>query len=339
MLYANIYLYFLYFIARIRKILRTKNFDVIFVCGFHGESGGSQAIANIANILSLKINVGFVSYGTSPYNHLLDKSVTILTDYNYDTKTFITDLSINIEDLLAIKRRRKRILTSIHGFKNKAHQLSEKHVESVLKLTDAVHFVSDYQASSFSLQPSVYKVIPNTAKRIYKSKQTNNIGSVGNLNNVEKRAEETIEIGMLSKAEKIHLWFREPIVDSDSGKVIYHPKELNKSKIYNSFDVLVFMSEMETFGLVIIEAMSAGIPCVLPPLEVFQQFSSCPGVRILHSRDSNEASEIVNELLDNKLLYRDEIISFFESHYSEEAVVNQWLEYLSEVQNKPEKAL
>ena len=156
---------------------------------------------------------------------------------------------------------------------------------------------------------------------------TNNVGSVGNLSDVRKNADQSIKIALASKADAIHLWsIKQDIWHHE--RVVTHSWETDKEKIYNSFDVLVFMSELETFGLVVIEAMSAGIPCMLSDIPVFKQFEQCPGVVIIDAVKETYAPEILNELLANKAELSHEMFHYFDKTYSEKAIFSKWNELI-----------
>ena len=66
-----------------------------------------------------------------------------------------------------------------------------------------------------------------------------------------------MRIALKSNADCIHLWSLEE--DRwNNPRVKVHSWESDKDKIYDSFDVLVFMSLEETFGMVVIEAADPG---------------------------------------------------------------------------------
>lgn len=327
---------FVYFYsAHTRGLIQDKSRSnqITFICGFHGDSGGPQAIANIANLLSEQYQVAFISKPVSSYNTRLVKKIQIRSKIDNNCPIYITDLSIDIKTMSQLKKRKKKIIITIHGFKNKSHQLSQDHIEEALKLADMVHFVSDIQQSSYKLPTDKYFIIPNTSNPILKTKLTNNIGSVGNLNDSDKGVEQTISIGLKSNAEKIHLWFKDRDPNMDSNRIICHDIERNKQKIYDSFDILVFMSKSETFGMVVIEAMSAGIPCVLSPLDVFKQFSNCPGIIILKDRNSNFAAKVINDLLLKKSDLREPMKKYFLENYAGDAILKMWENNIESIMN------
>ena len=91
------------------------------------------------------------------------------------------------------------------------------------------------------------------------------------------------------------------------------------------------MSESETFGLVVIKAKSAGIPCVLSSIPAFKQFRECPGVILVEDISDKKPSEFLNELLLRKDNLKVSIVEYFEQKYSEAAVSEQWYEFISEL--------
>ena len=301
---------------------------ITFVCGFHGETGGAFAIANIANLLAKNYNVRFVSFPFSNYNKALDNMVSIVRAPSFDSDLFICDVSCDHEFLESLRSKNKKVIVSCHGFLNDSHGLLPERVSKSLALADKVHFVSKVQQDSFNLPDGKFDIIPNTTKKIRKTIFTRNVGTVGSLDNPRKNAEVTVAIALKSKAELIHLWSAK----NDKwkhAKVIVHPWEGNRNKIYDSFDVLVFMSQVETFGLVVIEAMSAGIPCLLSDIPAFEVFRDCPGVYIVDSSKTNEATKLLDEILRNKENLRHPIASYFDQVFSEKQILKKWVTSIS----------
>jgi glycosyltransferase involved in cell wall biosynthesis len=98
----------------------------------------------------------------------------------------------------------------------------------------------------------------------------------------------------------------------------------------------VFMSGEETFGLVVAEAMSAGIPCVLSSLPVFRKFfGDCPGVVLIDDTNRSQAPAIVDDLLSRGASLKAPIQEFWEQRFSPEAVSRQWEELLTRVTAAP----
>lgn len=312
---------------QIKKKLKTKKtstfHNIHFICGYQGKSGGTQAIINIAKLLVNNYNVSISVNKTSIINMWIPKEVTLTKQIDESAELYICDLSTDINILLYLKKLNKKIIVSIHGLKEKLHQLDENHIKKVIELSDKVHFVSDVQQNSYKLAENKYFIIPNYTNLVNKTHITNNVGTVGNLDEPRKGALKTVELGQKSVAEHIHLWSTNK--KWKQNKVISHPWCSNKVKIFNSFDVLVFLSESETFGLVIIEAMSAGIPCILSPLPVFNQFKECPGIYILDDKDTlKDKVDKVNFALINKQNLKEQLIEYYLNNYSPEVIFFDW---------------
>jgi len=303
---------------------------ITFRCGFHGDTGATSAIANIANLLANKYHVEFVTYPSSNFNKLLDKEVHLVNRPNKRSDLYICDIVCEHSFYEEIKRSEKKLIITCHGLLNELHgNIAPEYLKKSLEFSDKVHFVSFIQQESFQLDEGTYEVIPNTTKQVTKKIQTNNVGSVGNLDDERKNADASVKISLQSNANAIHLWSAEN--DSwNNEKVIVHEWESDKNKIYNSFDVLVFMSRSETFGLVVIEAMSAGLPCLLSPIPVFEQFLDCPGVVISDPNDK-DTPKILDDLLKNKEQLRASIIQYFNKTYSGPAISEKWFNFISNV--------
>jgi hypothetical protein len=75
-----------------------------FICGFHGKTGGTQAIASIANMLSHNFDIFFLSHPTSHINSLVSKSVKLVNKLNVNSDIYICDLNIDIKTFKTDKK-------------------------------------------------------------------------------------------------------------------------------------------------------------------------------------------------------------------------------------------
>ena len=318
-----------YYYRNISLTHQKKNSEtIVFNCGFHGKTGGAIAIANIANILSAKFNIEFVSFPASNYNRLLVDSVKIIEKSDMQADIFLCDVSCNHKIFQTLKNKQKKIIISCHGLPTTSHGLDNDYVNASLQYADLIHFVSKYQQESFSLPSKKNVIIPNVSAKIKKTINTNSVGVVGNLQEKLKNVQESIDIALESNADQIHLWGTDNS-QHNCPKIITHPWENDKEKIYNSFDVLVFMSKIETFGLVVAEAMSAGIPCLLSDIPPFKDFALCPGVKIIDQQKRKEAPQILNNLLCNKTELKEKIINYWQENYSDTVILEQWRQLMS----------
>ena len=303
---------------------------ITFQCGFHGTTGAVESIANIANLLSEKYSVEFVSYPSSNFNQKLHHTVKIVQKINFDSQLYFCDLSCDESILKKLKNENKKILLSVHGMLHSQFGLSAKQKMNVIHYADIVQFVSPIQQKEYQLDPDKVIIIPNMVNLNKKDNNTNNVGVVGNLNLINKNVDASVEIALASKMSEIHLW---SIYNDkwNNSKVICHNWESDKYKIYKSFDVLVFMSQEEALSMVVLEAMSMGIPCLLSDIAAFEQFSSCPGIYLVNPSKIEESGLILNKLLEDKSILRQEIFNYWETLYSKRAVKEQWLTFLSKL--------
>ena len=192
--------------------IRNKNRSVIdrpkitFQCGFHGTTGAVESIANIANLLSEKYNIEFVSYPTSNFNSKLQHTVKIVRTINFDSQLFFCDLSCDESILKKLKGNNKKILMSVHGMLHSQFGLTEKQKMNAIQYAETVQFVSPIQQQEYQLEPDKVIIIPNMVEPNKKDIITNNVGVVGNLNLANKNVNASVEIALASKMHKIHLW-------------------------------------------------------------------------------------------------------------------------------------
>jgi len=319
-----------YLTKRIRHRTNKHSLSIEFVCGFHGKSGGPIAIASISNGLAKAFNVSFVLTATSFYARLLSSEIKFTRNIDFSKDVYIVDLSADENLISQIKARNKLIILTIHGLRNALHQLNTAHIDEMLRLADKVHFVGQVQQDSYQLPIESFFIIPNSAQTVIKRQSTGNIGVVGNLDEPRKNAAKSVEIGLRSNCETIHLWSTSKQFTNNS-RVIHHSWENDKQKIFDSFDVLVFLSQQETFGLVIAEALSAGLPCVLSKIDAFIPFKSCPGVILVDEADLNIAHTHINHLMQNKESLKPLIQKFFHDNFSQTKISQRWHEKVIEL--------
>jgi len=288
-------------------------------------SGPTFSIPDIANALAnLGYYVEFVSYPSSNYNPQISRKVKLVKTADLNSDLFIVDVSCNHEFVTMILAKGKKVITTIHGKLNSLHGLDTEYVKRSVSISNMARFVSPAQQESFQLPLGKFVIIPNMAAKVLKSKFTNNIGVVGNLTNTRKNANLTVELGLKSSAKKIQLWGVGSDFICDYKSVIAHGWETNKEKIFNSFDVLVFLSSEENCPKAVVEALSAGIPCVLSDISAHRVFSECDGVRLISLNEPDAGVVAINEFLENKEALRDNIIKFWEENFSEKVFAQYW---------------
>jgi glycosyltransferase involved in cell wall biosynthesis len=317
-----------------KTTVRKSDVAICFVCGFHGSagavSGAIPAIASIANLLSEVFPVGFVTYPLSNFNQYLGPSVHFLPELDENADLYICDLSCDRSVLETLKKNNKKIIVSCHGLLHSESGLGPDEKISVIAYADMVHFVSEAQAAGYALASERFRVIPNFVQKVRKTRLTNNAGVVGNLDNPGKNIHASVRVFQYSNADQIHLWGLENESFADPN-VVLHSWQKNKRKIYDSFDVLVFLSREETQGLVVVEAMSAGIPCLLSDIPAFRQYLDCNGIKIADLDNIQKSAGMLDGLLKDKMALKPGLIEFWKKNYSRFAVKSAWHEMINEV--------
>ena len=306
---------------------------IVFLCGYHGQKGVTgvlQATADIANVLSSKYHIEFVSYAKSEFNRLLKKKVRIITDLNMNADLYICGTGADMEALKFLKQRGKKIIVTSHSSFEKCDMVERQMQRMVI--ADLVHFVSESQRDSypdFIIGKSF--VIPNMVQPIKKTIATSNVGVTGRLNVPSKNGKGSLALALKTRAKIIHLWGGKQEEFEDS-RIISHGWEENKVKIYNTFDVLVNLSHFtqEACSLVVLEALSAGISCALSDYPSFQQFRGCPGVVLLDEEKEVNGFQEVNTLLKTNNRDKEKIKAWWRERYSEQAMARLWLERVGE---------
>ncbi|MBC7205143.1 MAG: glycosyltransferase family 4 protein [Methyloversatilis sp.] len=313
-----------FLLSKIATKRKKETTTISFHCESHAITGASIAIAAIANLLSKHWSVEFIASAQSTYNQLLAPKIRRSHNISETAKILIIDGQTPLEKIEKFRKSGKFVIISSHGILQKNIKLKKANAASL------VHFVSTAQFQNIEAPPKNHFVIPNFCQRIRKTKSTSNVGIVGRVHDPKKNVPAALSAAINSCAKEIHIWGDTAKI-TNSSRVVQHGWSYNKEEIYNSFDVLVSMSEEESFGLTVIEALSAGIPCVLSSIPAYQTFAECPGVRIVRSCDSAAITEAINELLTNKEDTREESIQYWITRYSEPAVEDKWIEKISAI--------
>ena len=137
-----------------------------------------------------------------------------------------------------------------------------------------------------------------------------------------------------SIAAHVHVWGRNA-GERSTGRVTWHGFSGDKAAVFNSFDVLVHLSLHENGPLVVLEAMSAGVPCVLGDQPNYDRYRGVPGIYLVGLDDAEAARRAVDEALDWCEETRAPLIAHWEAHYSPQALKSVWLEYFDEVRRLP----
>jgi glycosyltransferase involved in cell wall biosynthesis len=305
--------------------------SIVVSCGFHGKSGGVTATASLANMLSNRYGVDFVTNANSNYNTLLQRSVRMIDRPRLHAPVLLCDVASGTRVIRSAQMRQQTVIVTCHALLDSLHGFSPEYISDMLLSADLVHFVNPIQQDSFKLPPGKFFIIPNLTTPIIKCKKTKSVGIVGRLHDPHKNVSLAIDIALRSQADSIHLWGAEENIWACHPRVKVHRWTSDKSKIFNSFDVLIHLSRHETFGMVVIEAMSAGLPCLLSPIPAFEQFRGCPGARLIDERDYEHAPQNLNELLQAKDVLAPYVKAFWRRHFSDEVIAAQWFRLIDSI--------
>jgi glycosyltransferase involved in cell wall biosynthesis len=342
------YLFYQYsrsWLSRLR-LERNNVINISFLCNYQEHTTGSTvAIACIANRLSKTHNVDAFIKPYSGYTSQFSLSVKqyFSADLIKGSIIFvdIEQNSATIENLLG---NDKTVVLTCHAFPLHLHGVPQHKLIKNLTLTSYIHFVSEHQRSTFihhypdiDIEDKSF-VIPNYTRQSVKESVTSNIGIVGYLNRREKNALLGIQLAQQSNVDSIQCWGSEEIYGIDDplsfSKLCINGWTDNITKIHNSFDILLSTSQFETFGLVVVEALSAGIPCILSDIPVYRElYSDCKGVAFL-SGDNNKDIDTINLLLEHKAILKPDIINFWHERFSNETVESKWYKKITSLKIK-----
>lgn len=226
---------------------------------------------------------------------------------------------------LAAKLMGKRIIFHVHETSLRPKTL--KHfLRFIIQLTaNKVIFVSKYlleKESFFKKQQHViYNALDFPLDRMLKDRDCNvkfNVLMICSLKKYKGVSEfilvadrllneKLIDFTLVLNAEKNEIddWFESVKIPSN---VTIYPRQSDVSKFYKSANVLLNLSHpdewIETFGLTIIEAMSFGIPVIVPPVggpaEIITNGKE--GFHIV-GYDVSSISNIILDLASNKSMY------------------------------------
>lgn len=335
-----LYQHVISWISRIRP--NKKNaINISFLCNYHAHTtGATVAIACIANSLSKKHNIdAFIKphSGFSSQFNLMIKQYWSSDSLN--GQIIFVDIEQENAVVEKLLHKGKTVILTCHAFPLQLHGVTQPDLIKNLKLCSHIHFVSEHQRSEFVRQyPDIdietkSFVIPNFTRQNFKKNVTQNIGMIGHLGRVDKNALSGIQLAQQTNAQSVQCWGSYEVYGLDKpssiSKLQLNGWCNNLIKMHESFDILLSSSQFETFGLVVVEAMSAGIPCVLSDIPVYRElYSGCKGVIFL-TGDIQKDIEAINQLLEHKDILKSDIINFWHKRFSNVTIESKWLEKIT----------
>jgi len=304
-----------YFQRRYNGFGHSSKKSIFVFLGYQHITGQTIALANIANQLSVKFHCVFYALTDNELFERLEPSIKITSQLrDCKNQTVIADVAI-VSKIRKIAPTAKIIL-SCHSFPDKAHSFDSVFFKAAFEDADIVQFVSEHQQACFkNSYPNIKSniksvshsfVIGNLLNIVSKTKGPNEhaLGIVGHLNREPKNGLVAIDFMLETHASRLECWGSDEIFGC-SEEMISDPRLRingwsNDFKIiYGSFDVLIFPSRFETFGLVVFEAISAGKTCVLSDIPVFRElFDKFSNVFFLTGEKQTDI-RIVNKALSH----------------------------------------
>jgi glycosyltransferase involved in cell wall biosynthesis len=156
---------------------------------------------------------------------------------------------------------------------------------------------------------------------------------VGYLDRDTKNALQGLDLAQRSDARRIQCWGSEQIAGLDPissySKLQINGWTNSVRAIHASFDVLISTSQFETFGLVVVEALSAGIPCFLSDIPVYRElYTDFPGV-LFQSGDDLQDIASINRLLSKASRLQPQIMRAWQMKFSNQVVREAWIDKIN----------
>jgi len=323
-----------------------KGESISFYPNYHqATTGATIAIACIANQLADKHKVD--SYVTRQSGFSKQFSIHVRQRFNakqLSGRIVFVDMEQENKAVEALLAAGKIVILTCHALPEHLHAVPQDKVIRNLDMVTYIHFVSEAQRKEFIQhypqlcieEKSFY--IPNYTRQSEKCLFSGNVGVIGYLSRPDKNAIKAIELGQQSKAKSIQCWGSEEIhglePNHEFDKLHINGWSHSVPKMHDSFDVLISTSKFETFGLVVAEALSAGIPCVVSDIPPFRSlYADCVGVAIL-TGDREKDVKTINEFIQNAPQLKQPIIDFWNKNFSSEIIKQMWLEQIETILSK-----
>ena len=320
-----------------------KGESISFFPNYHqATTGATIAIASIANQLSNNHKID--GYVTKQSGFSKQFSIHVrhrLNPKKLGGKIIFVDIEQENKAIEALLAAGKVVILTCHALPEYLHAVPQVKLIRNLDLATYIHFVSEAQRKEFIQHYPQLCIeeksffIPNYTRQSKKNHFTGNVGVIGYLSRPDKNAIESIELGQQSKAKSIQCWGSKEIHGLGSNhqfsKLYINGWSHSVPQMHDSFDVLISTSKFETFGLVVAEALSAGIPCVISDIPPFRSlYADCEGVAIL-TGDRDKDVTTINEFLQNAPQLKQPIIDFWHRNFNSEIIKQMWLEKIENI--------
>lgn len=249
-----------------------------------------------------------------------------------------------IKEILMLKRKGVKHFSILHSLsldrtiKGRIVDFLESIALSVL---DGNVYVSSYTLLSWNKyifirnSNSVKKVIYNAVKRplVRKLKecgtQKSKLGFVGRFSE-EKQPELFCKMSKYIEYE-LHAFGDGHLLNELKAKypnVYFHGLIKNQEAIYSQIDILIMTSKFENCPMVVLEAMSRGIPCVVPNVGGIPEIVSSKEGVVYDVFDTDIIDKSVKIILNDYANFSKRCIKKAE-RYTFESISMQWLDFLN----------
>jgi hypothetical protein len=309
--------------------------SILFCIPFYGYTGGAFAVLSTANLLSSEYDVSFLTKPTNTMNKYAGPAVRMVSEITEAFDYCVTESGISPDDLDAIRRDGSIVILTMHGAPTltdgtKNHGYSDQLVDKMMRLVDSVQYISDAQLPFFEGQKVHRRRVPNYVEQVKTHTPGRTAGIVCDTTLPHKNAALSVAMANRSNAERVEVWGKSA-GQADTGKVRWNGFATDKGRIYGSIDVLVHLSKLECQPLVVLEAISAGIPCVLAPIPAYAHLQGLEGIYLVDLDDEDGIVKAINAALSCDRIVREGLAAFWERHHSPRAIRDEWTQYLQEL--------
>ena len=313
--------------------------SVEFNIPFYGFTGGSAAILTVANLISSDFSVSLVTHQTNIFNRYVSHKIKLVTKPSLDKDVYIMESGTDATLMGRLLASGRKVIISNHGFITTAvdaprnYGYDDSKILFALSNATSAHFLSQEQAeATMAFCPSIknVRIIPNSVNSVAQHRLNHSVGIVCDTTLPLKNVAAAIVAAEASSATSVHVWgrFRDTYA---STRAIWHGFEKDKNRIYASFDVLISLSLTETQPLTILEAMSAGIPCVLNDLSCYEFLKGVPGIWFVEVGNIGQATDAINTALKAGAEIRAALINYWRDNYSPNVAKSAWLNYIHDI--------
>ena len=311
-----------------------------FLIPFYGYTGGSFMTLSVANLLADDFLVSYRSHATNVMNKFVSRGVILTRELDDSADVCVVEGGEDFEIIDRLRQNGTRIIVTMHGLPPTpdgltTHGYEDDHIAKVMNLSTSIQYITELQ------QPAVdnfghvhHRLIRDFVWRVEKSTRTRNVGIVCDTTLKRKNIAVTLRSAELSEAERIHVWGRYESRMS-TERVHWHGFGKDKNEIFGSFDVLVHLSLVETQALVVLEAMSAGIPSVIADLPVYNYLAGVEGIWMVDPHDPEATAVAINEAFNCSAAVREGLRRHWERHHSPAVIRRQWIDYIDTVMEQP----